>query len=97
MKDDFFDIKLNLNFLDYITTKKLLEFIYRNKFITQLQISLFSSEAFYIHQAIYRLYSQNKDFIYKENKLNYIEEPETNFLNQMIVFEFHLLYNKLNS
>ena len=86
MINDLVSLSIELNFIDFRTTNQLLEFIYRNKFITQLQISLFSSEAFYIHQAIYRLYSQNKDFIYKENKLNYIEEPETNFLNQMIVF-----------
>ena len=84
IKDNIKSFNLELNFLDSITTNKLLEFIYKNKSITQLQLSLFSSKVSYIHQAIYKLFNQQKEFIKKDIKLNYIEEPETYYLNKMI-------------
>ena len=89
MKDDFFDIKLNLNFLDYITTKKLLEFIYKNKLVYLLNLSLFSSEASYTNQTLYKLYSQHmkNDSEKNTNKnsfIKYKEEPEKYFLNKML-------------
>ena len=87
MKDDVFDLKLNLNFLDYITTSKLLEFIYKNKLVYLLELSLFSSEDSYTNETLYKLFSQLKekddDKNYK-NKFNYNEEPEIYFLNNMI-------------
>ena len=83
MKDNIKSLNLELNFIDSITTYKVLEFIYKNKLITELQISFFSSEVSYIHQAIYKLYYEQKD-IKKENKLNYIAEPELYYLNKII-------------
>jgi len=83
MKDDIKNLNLELNFIDSITTYKLLEFIHKNKSISELQISFFSSEVSYIHQAIYKLYCQQKEFK-KDNKMNYISEPETNYLNKML-------------
>lgn len=53
MKDnDVCSAKLNFNFLDSITTNKLLEFIYKNQLIYLLELSLFSSEDSYTHQNI---------------------------------------------
>ena len=83
MKDNIKNLNLELNFIDSITTYKLLEFIHKNKSISELQISFFSSEVSYIHQAIYKLYCQQKEFK-KENKMNYISEPESNYLNKML-------------
>ena len=84
MKDDFFDIKLNLNFLDFVTTKKLLEFIYKNKLAYLLNLSLFSSESSYTNQTLYKLYSQLIKKESDKNNHNYKEEPEKYFLNEMI-------------
>ena len=84
MKDDINNFKIDLNCLDYITTNKLLEFIYKNKLISQLQFSFFSSEISYIHQAIYKLYYEQNNINKKEEIINYIEEPEMNYLNNII-------------
>ena len=84
MKDDINNFKVDLNFLDYITTNKLLEFIYKNKLISQLQISFFSLEISYIHQAIYKLYYEQNNINKNEEIINYIEEPEMNYLNNII-------------
>ena len=88
MKDnDVCSAKLNFNFLDSITTNKLLEFIYKNQLIYLLELSLFSSEDSYTHQNIYKLYSQTKEKENDKNKINkfnYIEEPEMYYLNNMI-------------
>ena len=83
-KTDIKNLNLELNFIDSTTTNKLLEFIYKNKFISDLQLSFFSSEISYSHEAIYKLYSQEKSNEKKEIKFNYIEEPEVYYLNEMI-------------
>ena len=83
-KTDIKNLKLELNFIDSTTTNKLLEFIYKNKFISDLQLSLFSSEISYSHQAIYGLYYQEKLNEKNENELNYIDEPEIYYLNKLV-------------
>ena len=83
-KTDIKNLKLELNFIDSTTTNKLLEFIYKNKFISDLQLSLFSSEISYTHQAIYGLYYQEKLNEKNENELNYIDDPEIYYLNKLV-------------
>ena len=65
MKDNIKSLNLELNFIDSITTYKVLEFIYKNKLITELQISFFSSEVSYIHQANIS-YTMNKKILKKK-------------------------------
>lgn len=81
-KDTLKSLNIELNSIDYITTRKFFQLINKNKSLTELQISFFSSDVSYLQQTIYKIYSQfakNK----KENKVYYIEEQETEMLNQI--------------
>ena len=81
-----------MNAIDYVTTRKLFHLIQKNKSLQELQISFFSSDVSYLQQTIYKIYSQfvkNK----KDSKVYYIEEPETEMLNQINNnFQIHLSY-----
>ena len=79
-KENIKSLNVELNALDYITSKKIFYLIYKNKSLSELQISFFSSDVTYFQQTIYKLYSQYIN-IKKENKIYFVEEPETDILN----------------
>ena len=71
---------VELNILDNMSSRKIFYLIYKNTSLTDLQISFFSSDVTYFQQTIYKLYSQYIN-VKKENKIYFIEEPETEMLN----------------
>ena len=83
-------INIELNIIDYNTSKKIFYLIHKNNLISELQISFFTSDVSYLQQTIYKLFfqsSKNK----KENKFYFIDEPETETLNKInIYFENNL-------
>lgn len=91
-KDTLKSLNIELNAIDYVTTRKFLHLIQKNKSLTELQISFFSSDISYLQQTIYKIYSQfakNK----KDSKVYYIEEPETEMLNEINNnFQIHLSF-----
>ena len=54
-------LKLEINSLDYVFFKKILEKIYHNSLLIKLKISLFSSDVTYLQQSLYRLYNPLKN------------------------------------
>ena len=84
MKEDIRSLNLDFNILDNNTTNKLLELIYINKLLSELQLSFFTSEPSYSHSAIYKLYNQQKESNKKEYTLNFKEDLEKSYLNKMI-------------
>ena len=91
-KDTLKSLNIELNAIDYVTTRKFFHLIKKNKSLQELQISFFSSDVSYLQQTIYKIYSQfakNK----KESQVYYIEEPETEMLNQINnYFQLNLSY-----
>ena len=92
-KDNIKYLNIELNMLDYMTCKKIFYLIHNNFSLTELQISFFSSDASYLPQTIYKFYSQ---YTKKENKIYFIEEPETemlNYINKYFEKNINLLFD----
>ena len=81
-KDSIKSLNVELNILDYQIAKKIFYLIHKNNSLNELQISFFSSDISYLPQTIYKLYTQYIN-IKKENKIYFIEEPETEMLNHI--------------
>ena len=101
-KDNIKSLNVEINSLDNITAKKIFYLIYKNNSLTELNISFFASSVSYTQQTIYRLYSQ---YIKKDNKIFFIEEPEIEMLNSLnkyfernlnIIFDIIVKKNNLN-
>ena len=71
---------VELNILDNMLSRKIFYLIHKNTSLNDLQISFFSSDVTYFQQTIYKLYSEYIN-VKKENKIYFIEEPETEMLN----------------
>ena len=56
---DLEELNIETNILDNIAFNKILSFIYNNHSITSLKLSVFSSDATYLNQSIYKIYYQN--------------------------------------
>lgn len=69
---EFIDkLNIEVNCLDSISFNKLLSFLYYNKSIIKLNISLFSADIFYTTQYLYNIYYQkidNPEVVYNELK-----------------------------
>jgi len=55
------ELNIEANILDNIAFNKIVSFIYNNHSISSLKLSLFSSDATYLNQSIYKIYYQNFD------------------------------------
>ena len=75
-------MNLEINSLDSITFKKLLESILINTSIMSLNISLFSSDVTYFQQSLYKLYYLNLNE--SLNGINMNEEVDTIILQQLL-------------
>ena len=67
-------LNIEINCLDFISFNKLLSFLYYNKSIIKLNISLFSADFFYITQSLYNVYLEkfeNPDLVSNELKKKY--------------------------
>lgn len=77
-------LNIEINILDFYTFEKILLFIESNENLSDLQISLFSSDVTYFQQTIYKIYKQN----YQKTNLNLNENeilsPENKILNKLL-------------
>ena len=78
------NLNIEINSLDSLTFKKILEGIYNNSFLVSLYISFFSSDVTYLQQNIYRLYTSNPshDDILKKQKWR--EDSELKILDKFL-------------
>ena len=94
-KDSIKSLNVEINILDHQTSKKIFYLIHKNNSLTELQISFFSSDITYFPQTIYKLYTQYMN-AKKDNKIYYLEEPETdmlNFMNKYFEKNLNLLFD----
>ena len=71
-------LNLEINSLDSITFKKILELIYSNSFKLSLNISFFSSDATYLQQSLFKLYNPSQE------REDYKEITEFKILNKLL-------------
>ena len=75
-------MNLEINSLDCITFKKLLESIFTNPSLISLNFSLFSSDIVYFPQSLYKLYHSNLNE--SLNGINLKEDGDTFILNRLL-------------
>ena len=78
------NLNIEINSLDSLSFKKILEGIYNNSSLVSLYISFFSSDATYLQQNIYRLFTSNPshDDILKKQKWR--EDSELKILDKFL-------------
>ena len=92
-------LNLEINSLDSITFKKILESIYLNSYKLSLNISFFSSDVTYLQQSLYKLYNQEMSLENQEyrviTELKMLDKLLNNFATNMQMLFNLIKYKKI--
>ena len=90
-------LNLEINSLDSITFKKILELIYSNSFKLSLNISFFSSDVTYLQQSLFKLYnpSQEREGYKEITELKIVNKLLNDFASNMQMLFNLIKYKKI--